>query len=110
MQERVSLVIDCAMAYFFARLTPKRPDFPADMTPAEGAAMGGHAAFLAEQLASGTLVVAGPVMSSGGAFGMAVVEGESIAAIQELLARDPANAIGSYEVSPMGDAVARPRS
>jgi uncharacterized protein len=98
------------MAYFFARLTPKRPDFPADMTQAEGVAMGGHFAFLAEQLASGTLVVAGPVMSSGGAFGMAVIEGESIAAVQKLLSRDPANAVGSYEVFPMGNAVARPRS
>jgi uncharacterized protein len=97
------------MAHFFARLTPKRPDFPADMTPAEGAAMGGHFAFLAEQLANGTLVVAGPVMSSSGAFGIAVIESGSIEAVRELLSRDPANAIGSYEVSPMGNAVVRPR-
>jgi uncharacterized protein len=98
------------MPHFFARLTPKRPDFPADLSPAERAAMGGHFAFLAEQLANGTLVVAGPVMASGGAFGMAVIEGESVDAVQQLLARDPANAIGSYEVSPMGNVVARPRS
>jgi hypothetical protein len=56
------------MAQFFARLTTKRPDFPADMSQEEGAAMA------------------------------------------ELLARDPANAIGSYDVSPMGSAVARPAS
>jgi uncharacterized protein YciI len=98
------------MAHFFAQLTPKRPDFPADMTPAEGAAMGGHVAFLAEQLASGTLVVAGPVLSPGGVFGMAVFESETIDAVQALLARDPANAIGSYEVFPMSQAVARARS
>lgn len=98
------------MAHFFARLTPKRPDFPADMTPAEGAAMGGHVAFLTEQLANGTLVVAGPVLSPGGVFGMAVMESESIEAVRELLTRDPANAIGSYEVFPMAEAVARPRS
>lgn len=98
------------MAYFFARLTPKRPDFPADMTPAEGAAMGGHFAFLKEQLANGSLVAAGPVMSPGGVFGMAVLEGESIDSVQKLLGQDPVNAIGSYEVSAMGDAVVRPRS
>ena len=98
------------MAYFFARLTPKRPDFPADMTQAEAVAMGGHAAFLAEQLAKGTLVVAGPVLSPSGAFGMAVIEGDSIDAVEALLARDPANAIGSYAVSPMGKAVVRPRA
>jgi uncharacterized protein len=98
------------MAYFFARLTPKRPNFPADMSQEEGAAMAGHFAFLAEQLANGTLVVAGPVMSPGGAFGMAVLESPSVGEAQELLARDPANAVGSYEVFPMGSAVARPRS
>lgn len=98
------------MAFFFARLNPERPNFPADMTQAEGVAMVGHAAFLAEQLAKGTLVVAGPVMSSSGVFGMAVIEGESIDAVQTLLGRDPANAVGSYEVYPMGNAVARPRS
>jgi uncharacterized protein YciI len=103
------LIVDCRMAHFFARLTSKRSDFPADMTPAEGAAMGGHFAFLGELLASGTLVVAGPVMSRSGAFGIAVIEGESVDAVRELLARDPANAIGSYEVSPMGNVVVRPR-
>ena len=98
------------MAYFFARLSPKRPNFPADMSQEEGLAMRGHGAFLAEQLANGALVVAGPVMSPGGVFGMAVIEGDSIDAVEALLARDPANAIGSYAVSPMGKAVVRPRA
>jgi uncharacterized protein YciI len=96
------------MAYFFARLLAKRPDFPANMTPEERATMGAHSAFLVEQLASGTLVVAGPVMSPVGAFGMAVLECPSLEAAQELLTRDPASAIGSYEVLPMAAAVARP--
>jgi uncharacterized protein YciI len=98
------------MPYFFARLLPERPDFPTDMTPEEGVTMGAHSAFLVEQLANGTLVVAGPVMSPNGAFGMAVLESASLEAAQQLLARDPANAVGSYEVFPMAAAVARPRS
>jgi uncharacterized protein len=98
------------MAYFFARLIAKRADFPANMNPEERAVMGAHSAFLAEQLASGTLVVAGPVMAPTGAFGMAVLECPSLDAAQELLTRDPANAVGSYEVFPMAAAVARPRA
>ena len=98
------------MAFFFARLNPKRPDFPADMTAAEGAAMGRHFAFLAEQLTNGTLVVAGPVMSPSGAFGIAVIESESLEVARDLLSRDPANAVGAYEISPMGKAVVRQRS
>jgi uncharacterized protein YciI len=98
-----------AMAFFFARLVPHRPDFPADMTPAEGAAMQQHGAFLAEQLARGVLVVAGPVFDPRGAFGMAVLEAESVDAAQSLLAGDPANAVGRYEVVPMGPALARGR-
>jgi uncharacterized protein len=100
----------CGMAYFFARLLARRPDFPANMNPEERATMGAHSAFLAEQLANGTLVVAGPVMSPSGAFGIAVLESASLEAARELLTRDPANAIGSYEVFPMAAAVARPRS
>lgn len=72
--------------------------------------MGGHFAFLAEQLANGTLVVAGPVMSPSGAFGIAVIESESIEGARDLLAHDPAHAVGSYEIYPMGNAVVRPRS
>jgi uncharacterized protein YciI len=97
------------MAFFFARLVPNRPDFPADMTPAEGAVMQQHGAFLAEQLARGLLVVTGPVFDPRGAFGMAVLEADSLEAAQSLIAGDPANAIGRYEVLPMGPALARAR-
>lgn len=88
---------------------PHRPDFPANMTPEEGAVMLRHAAFLGEQLGQGTLVVAGPVFDPRGAFGMVVFEAESLAAVQSLLADDPANAIGRYEAAPMGPALARAR-
>lgn len=72
--------------------------------------MGGHVSFLSQQLANGTLVVAGPVLSPAGVFGVAVIEADSIEGVRKLLADDPVNAIGSYEVFPMGDAVARPRA
>jgi uncharacterized protein YciI len=77
------------------------------MTAEEGRTMKAHSAFLAEQLASGTLVVAGPVLDPGGTFGMGVYEHTSREAVEELVARDPAAAIGRYEIAPMASAVAR---
>jgi uncharacterized protein YciI len=97
-------------SFFFARLVPNRPDFPMSMTAEEQATMGAHGAFLQSQLAAGTLVVAGPVMDPKGVFGLAVFEAESMAALSALLERDPARAIGRYEIFPMASALARPAS
>lgn len=95
------------MPFFFARLHPRRADFPANMTPEEAGVMQRHGAFLGEQLAAGALVVAGPVFDPAGVFGLAVLEADSHEAAQALLAADPANAVGHYEVVPMGPALAR---
>lgn len=97
-----------ASSYFFLRLIPNRPDFAMTMTAEEQAVMRAHLDFLQSQLAAGTLVVAGPVLDPAGVFGMGVFEGESIDAVQRLLERDPAQAIGRYEVMPMASAIARP--
>ena len=97
------------MSYFFVKLLPRRPDFPVDMTADEKTVMTAHSAFLAEQLEKGALVVAGPVLSSAGSFGMAVFETDSLDAVRALLAEDPANAVGHYEIAPMAAAVARAR-
>jgi uncharacterized protein len=88
-------------ALFFVRFVPNRPDFIATMTPQEAATMGAHVAFLNEQLAAGTLVVAGPVLDPSGPFGMAVFEAATLADLQSLLSKDPALAIGRHEIAPM---------
>lgn len=95
-------------SFFFARLVPNRPDFPMSMTADEQATMRAHAEFLHGQLAAGTLVVAGPVLDPKGVFGVAVFEAESMDALHRLLERDPARAIGRYEVALMGQAAVRP--
>lgn len=95
-------------SFFFARLVPNRPNFVMTMTPEELATMGAHGAFLQSQLAAGTLVAAGPVMDPAGPFGMAVFEVESLEALHRLLEKDPARAIGRYEVAPMGPTLSRP--
>ena len=69
--------------------------------------MQGHSTFLGEQLAKGALVVAGPVMAPAGVFGLAVFEAASLEEVRALLESDPANAVGHYELAPMGPALAR---
>lgn len=97
-------------SFFFARLIANRPDFARSMTADEQATMRAHVGFLHAQVAAGTLVVAGPVLDPAGVFGMAVFEAESMDALRALLERDPARAIGHYELFPMGSAVSRPAS
>ena len=94
--------------FFFARLVANRPNFVMTMTADERATMLAHVEFLHGLLATGTLVVAGAVMDPANPFGMAVFEAESMDAVHRLLERDPARAIGHYEVAPMGPAVVRP--
>ena len=93
---------------FFSRLVPNRPNFAMSMTADEQATMRAHGEFLQSQLAAGTLVVAGPVMDPAGVFGMAVFEAESVDELRRLLDRDPAKAIGRYEITPMGPSIVRP--
>ncbi|WNG20755.1 YciI family protein [Cystobacter fuscus] len=95
-------------SFFFARLVPNRPDFAMSMTADEQATMRAHGEFLQAQLAAGTLVVAGPVLDPASVFGMAVFEAESMDEVRRLLERDPASAVGRYEVVPMGPAIVRP--
>ena len=93
---------------FFVRLVANRPNFAMSMTADEQATMRAHGEFLQGELAAGTLVVAGAVLDPAGVFGMAVFEAESADAVHRLLERDPAKAIGRYEVAPMGQSVVRP--
>lgn len=67
-----------------------------------------HGEFLQSQFTAGKLVVSGPVLDPAGVFGVAVFEGESIDEVRRLIEKDPANAIGRYEVLPMGPTIARP--
>ncbi len=93
---------------FFCRLVANRPNFAMSMTADEQATMRAHGEFLQSQLTAGTLVVAGPVMDPAGIFGVVVFEAESVDEIRRLLDRDPAKAIGRYEITPMGPSVFRP--
>jgi uncharacterized protein YciI len=47
------------------------------------------------------LIVFGPVMDPKGGFGIAVVSVDSEEQLKQIVASDPANAIGNYQMYPM---------
>ena len=89
------------MKYFFMRLNPPRPSFSQDMTPEERSIMQRHVAYWTDQMARGTALVFGPVLDPRGTYGVGVIQVESEAERDELVARDPANGLNHYEFYPM---------
>lgn len=86
---------------FFLKLNPPRATFMADMTPDERAVMQQHVAYWGPYVADGTVIVLGPVMDPKGGYGVAVVRVDSDEHLEELISKDPANGMNSYEVYPM---------
>ena len=87
--------------YFFVRLNPSRPDFAQTMTPEERAVMQMHSKYWREWQAKGNVVVFGPVLDPGGAFGMGVVGVEDEEELLKLVGGDPANALTRIDYFPM---------
>ena len=90
-------------SYFFLRLNPPRPTFPADMTDAERAVMQEHAACWTALTEKRKVVIFGPVMDPKGVYGIAIVEAGSEDEVQALIAGDPVTkaALGRYDIFPM---------
>jgi uncharacterized protein YciI len=59
--------------YYFKLIAP-RPTFPMDMTDQERALMEEHGAYCAREFEAGKLLLYGPVMAPGGAFGVGILE------------------------------------
>jgi len=87
--------------HFFLKLNPPRASFTLDMTDAERATMMQHVAYWKQYIDDGTVIVLGPVADPKGGYGMAVVAVDSEAYLNELISKDPANGLNSYEVFPM---------
>lgn len=93
------------MPYYLLRLHAPRPEFPHDMTEAERAAMGLHAAYWQELADAGTALAVGPVMDPTGAWGLAIVSTETQETALELGLADPvigADLGFSWAVFPFG--------
>jgi uncharacterized protein len=82
------------------KLIPPRPTFPMDITPEEKLLMREHARYTRESFDAGKILIYGPVMAPGGAFGMAVFEVADEAEVRQVLENDPTVLAGlnSFEI------------
>lgn len=95
--------------HYFFKLVPPRPTFPQDITEAERRLMDEHLRYFQDHFAAGRLLLFGPVMATGGAFGLAVLEVETEAEARQFGEGDPSVKAGlnRFELYPMRVAAAR---
>jgi uncharacterized protein YciI len=95
--------------HFYFKLIPPRPTFGADMTAEERALMQQHLTYTREAFDAGKILLYGPVMASGGAFGIAVLEMNDAADVQKFGEADPSIRAGmnTFEFCPMRVGAAR---
>jgi uncharacterized protein len=99
------------MATFVFRLIAPRPDFALDMTEEEREIMGRHGAHWQPLIDSGQMVIFGPVLDSGGSWGLGVVEADDEDELRAFAAGDPAVTTGTaqIEIGKMLAGFVRPR-
>lgn len=95
--------------HFYFQLIPPRASFAQDMTADERALMEKHVAYFAELFAAGKLLIYGPVMTSKGSFGMAVLEVADQAEAEQICENDPTirDGLNTYSIAPMRVGAAR---
>jgi uncharacterized protein YciI len=97
--------------HFVYKLIPPRPTFSADMSDAEQAIMGEHAAYWTELFERGGVVVFGVVLDREGSWGLAVLEAETEEDVRVIAANDPAVQTDTctFEIGLMPQPAVRPR-
>ena len=95
--------------HFYFKLIPPRPTFGADMTAEERALMQEHVRYTREAFDAGKVLIYGPVLSSEGAFGVAILEMDDPQEVQKFGDQDPSVKAGmnTFEFCPMRVAAAR---
>jgi uncharacterized protein YciI len=96
--------------YFLVKLLAPRPGFPATMTDEDRRVMQEHGAYLKGYVDKGTVIVMGPVLDPAGAWGVAILEVNTVDEVSAILAQDPTILSGlgfRYEVYPMLAAMVR---
>lgn len=87
--------------HFYLKLNPPRASFMMDMTDEERGIMQKHVAFWNDYIKDETVIVLGPVMDPKGGYGIAVVSVDSEDQLNQIIAKEPANGMSSYEIYPM---------
>ncbi len=95
--------------HYFCKLIPPRPTFVQDMTDQEKLLMKQHADYTKEHFDAGKILIYGPVMATGGAFGMAVFEVADEGEVRKIFENDPTVRAGlnKFEIYPMMVGAAR---
>jgi uncharacterized protein YciI len=98
-------------SHFVYRLIPPRPTFAADMTEAEQAIMGEHAAYWTDLFEEGRVPVFGVVLEQASAWGLAVVEADTEDDLRAIASEDPAvkTQLCTFEIGVMPGPSVRPR-
>ena len=101
-----------AKQHYFFKLIPPRPTFMQDMTNEERRLMDEHGRYFQEHFATGRVLLFGPVMSSGGAFGLGILELDSEEEAQRFGEGDPSVRAGlnRFEIHPMRVSAARAKA
>ena len=89
---------DQAKKHFIIKLIPPRPTFAQDMTEEERKIMGEHSIYWRDMAARGIALVYGPVLDSGGAYGLGIIEAETENQALSLAEGDPAVKMGLVKV------------
>jgi uncharacterized protein YciI len=99
------------MSTFVFRLKAPRTTFALDMSDAERAIMVRHAEYWRPWIESGQMVIFGPVLDSGGSWGLGVVEADDEEALRAFAADDPVvtTGTGTVELGKMLGGFVRPR-
>lgn len=99
------------MSTYVFRLQAPRPTFALDMSDEEREIMARHADHWRPLVESGRMVVFGPVLDSGGSWGLGVVEADDEEELRAFAAQDPVvrTGTGAIEVGKMLAGFVRPR-
>ncbi|WPV00424.1 YciI family protein [Mucilaginibacter sp. cycad4] len=87
--------------HFVIKLTGNRPTFPNDMTDDERIIMQAHSEYLKGKMNEGLVLIFGPVFDPKGVYGLGILAVDDEAQVKEIIANDPANVLGTYEVALM---------
>ena len=81
------------MSHFLCKLKPPRPTFLSDMSADEALVMRRHREYWTPRVEIGVVIAMGPVADPAGAYGVAIIEAPSQAALEAMLASRPGDPV-----------------